>query len=128
MTDEAIVQAARALMAKIGPQGAATRLDLRHLAQAVFGTAAAFGEDDPDERIKQEIYADRHGFFWLPCPRCGRMFGGHEEPRGGSHWSGTWTSQICCPQCPGDSGEMPPPELPVPAISVSLEGGPNRNR
>lgn len=24
------------------------------------------------------IYAKILGYFWLPCPRCGRMFGGHE--------------------------------------------------
>jgi hypothetical protein len=23
-------------------------------------------------------YAHRFGFFWLPCPLCGQMFGGHE--------------------------------------------------
>ena len=22
------------------------------------------------------------GYFWTPCPRCGRMFGGHERPSG----------------------------------------------
>jgi hypothetical protein len=23
-------------------------------------------------------YADAFGFFWLPCPLCGKPFGGHE--------------------------------------------------
>lgn len=24
------------------------------------------------------LYAHLFGYFWLPCPRCGRMFGGYE--------------------------------------------------
>ncbi len=28
-------------------------------------------------------YAWFAGYFWLPCPVCGQMFGGHE-------WSGGW--------------------------------------
>lgn len=24
------------------------------------------------------LYAKLHGYFWLPCPICGRNFGGHE--------------------------------------------------
>lgn len=34
------------------------------------------------------------GYFWIPCPRCGRMFGGHE-------WAGTdW-------EAPGHDGHAP---------------------
>lgn len=29
-------------------------------------------------RILQEIYAKFCGYFWMPCPICGRPFGGHE--------------------------------------------------
>ena len=29
-------------------------------------------------RIFHRIYAAMFGYFWLPCPVCGRMFGGHE--------------------------------------------------
>mgnify|MGYP001566530485 CR=1 FL=1 len=29
-------------------------------------------------RIFHRFYAWLFGFFWLPCPVCGRMFGGHE--------------------------------------------------
>jgi hypothetical protein len=25
-----------------------------------------------------KLRADFGGYFWLPCPVCGRMFGGHE--------------------------------------------------
>ena len=123
-----VVQAARALMFKIGPRNAATELDLRHLAQAVFGTRAAFGEDEPAERDKQWGYAAEHGFFWALCPRCGRMFGGHEQPSGGCHWNiaGT-TGQVCCPQCPGESGGVASSSA-TPVISVSLKGSSYRNR
>ena len=29
-------------------------------------------------RTLHRIYAWMFGYFWLPCPVCGRMFGGHE--------------------------------------------------
>lgn len=29
-------------------------------------------------RTLNKIYAWLFGYFWLPCPVCGRMFGGHE--------------------------------------------------
>lgn len=41
------------------------------------------------------------GYFWMPCSRCGRMFGGNEW--GGSVW---WPEKHysggsgCCPWCP----------------------------
>lgn len=28
-----------------------------------------------------ERYAQTHGYFWLPCPLCGKPFGGHEWRR-----------------------------------------------
>mgnify|MGYP001580585561 CR=1 FL=1 len=50
-------------------------------------------------RFLHKWYANTMGYFWLPCPRCGEMFGGHE-------W--TWSSAIdyyepgsgvgCCPK------------------------------
>jgi hypothetical protein len=32
---------------------------------------------NPD-RAAAKQFADAHGYFWLPCPRCGTWFGGHE--------------------------------------------------
>lgn len=32
------------------------------------------------------IYAHLFGYFWLPCPKCGRMFGGHQAKA--SIWEG----------------------------------------
>jgi len=29
-------------------------------------------------RYLNKIYAKFFGYFWLPCPLCGQMFGGHE--------------------------------------------------
>lgn len=31
-----------------------------------------------EDRDFHEAYARRHHYFWIPCPRCGEMFGGHE--------------------------------------------------
>jgi hypothetical protein len=33
-------------------------------------------------RLYNQIYAFSHSYFWLPCPICGRKFGGHERPQG----------------------------------------------
>lgn len=29
-------------------------------------------------RTLNKLYANFLGYFWLPCPLCGQMFGGHE--------------------------------------------------
>ena len=62
----------------------------------------------PEIRLRRwmhKVYAFAFGYFWLPCPECGRWFGGHEEG-GGTLWvSGTKTSRsghLLCPNCPGD--------------------------
>jgi len=34
-------------------------------------------------------------FFWIPCPRCGKMFGGHEV-----HYIYDDHSLACCPGLP----------------------------
>lgn len=55
-------------------------------------------------RRLHHCYAFLAGYFWTNCPRCGRMFGGHEE-HGGTDWGGEGTPNVglvCCPQCPGD--------------------------
>ena len=39
------------------------------------------------------------GYFWLPCPRCGKMFGGHEIGTGRLvRHSGRIS--CTCPECP----------------------------
>jgi hypothetical protein len=37
---------------------------------------------DPN-RVAAKRYAANRNYFWLPCPRCGEFFGGH-EPHGPS--------------------------------------------
>lgn len=61
-------------------------------------------------RFVHRWYARLFGYFWLPCPRCGRWFGGHEEGGGIDvteqsaltdryRWQ---TGRGTCPQCPGN--------------------------
>ena len=55
------------------------------------------------------------GFFWGPCPRCGRESGGH-EPRGGTDWREydkdgyPVLGSVCCAKCPGDRDVRPAAE------------------
>lgn len=56
-------------------------------------------------RLGHRAFARLGGFFWIPCPLCGREFGGHEWedvdgkcstiPVGGSSTKGT----AICPTC-----------------------------
>lgn len=55
---------------------------------------------------EERARAERYGRFWLPCPNCGRWFGGH-EPHGGSFWVDPIRARICCPRCPGQYGAAP---------------------
>ena len=52
-------------------------------------------------RKAQEAYAKLHGYFWLPCPLCGNMFGGHEWGSGSnSSIKISWNrSKGVCPNC-----------------------------
>lgn len=47
------------------------------------------------------MWAHMGGFFWLPCPNCGRMFGGHEV--GGQMYRNRWShyGEATCsdPEC-----------------------------
>ena len=72
-------------------------------------------------RIVHRLYAWALGYFWIPCPLCGRHFGGHEwhypddlsvirKPEGG----GT----AICPTCTAAGlGEEPIPRI----IRVNLD-------
>ena len=58
-------------------------------------------------RLLHKLYALVTGYFWIPCPHCGEMFGGHEwrlydnrrdtipASPGGNSLSGT----AICPAC-----------------------------
>lgn len=45
------------------------------------------------------LWAVAAGYFWLPCPRCGRMFGGQEVTPlcDAVKIGGGW--KVCCPVC-----------------------------
>ncbi len=60
---------------------------------------------DPS-RAGEKQRAERYDCFWLPCPNCGRWFGGH-EPSGGSFWVDPIHARMCCSQCPGQYGAAP---------------------
>jgi len=38
------------------------------------------------------------GYFWLPCPECGEMFGGHETARDGASVDGLLVCRRCGPE------------------------------
>ncbi len=40
------------------------------------------------DRIYNGAYTFLHGYFWLPCPICGKNFGGHEIGGSLSNWGG----------------------------------------
>lgn len=45
-----------------------------------------------------KLYANTFGYFWLPCPICDELFGGHEAS--GIHLMSTLSSgQSVCPNC-----------------------------
>lgn len=50
-------------------------------------------------RLRAEI----GGYFWLPCPLCGKEFGGHEWTHGAGIHSiplgSSYHSQGICPRC-----------------------------
>lgn len=62
--------------------------------------------DAPREAHRK--YANAHGYFWMPCPRCGQYFGGHEW--GGEAVRFADLSGIgCCPRCPDPSNGIETP-------------------
>lgn len=56
------------------------------------------GVDAASEHAR-ELRARAGGYFWLPCPRCGRMFGGNEWK--GNIDLGNGSGLGTC--CPGDT-------------------------
>lgn len=59
-------------------------------------------------RRLHKIWADFAGYFWLPCPLCGEMFGGHEWKTSAlnSTIMTSWhTGKGVCPNCHGAAKE-----------------------
>ncbi len=57
-------------------------------------------------RLLNRIYALVFGYFWKPCPICGKMFGGHESSNGFSNAIpdkyDKRVGDIICPDCARD--------------------------
>ena len=57
------------------------------------------------DRTAARLHAYLAGYFWLPCPNCGRMFGGQELATGTGHSTsipkpdGSGTGLAICPSC-----------------------------
>lgn len=50
-------------------------------------------------RRAHDLYADLAGFFWLSCPLCGTMFGGHEWRDIDGKSSSVGEGYAICPGC-----------------------------
>lgn len=57
-------------------------------------------------RAWNRLYANMLGFFWVPCPSCGKEFGGHEWVTESEHKSslalGGGKGAAICPECTMD--------------------------
>ena len=56
-------------------------------------------------RFLHKWYARLNGYFWLPCPICGRMFGGHEVSHGPDQtlWETRFSGTCVCKKCKGEA-------------------------
>ena len=57
-------------------------------------------------RFKRAVarwWANAHGYFWLPCPRCGEMFGGHEYHKTAPPYAG---DKLVCKPCGSELRSM----------------------
>lgn len=51
-------------------------------------------------RLYHKKYADLFGYFWLPCPICGEMMGGHEWKEGSIQvLQDEHAGKCCCTSC-----------------------------
>ncbi len=51
------------------------------------------------------LYAHLLGYFWLPCPICGKHFGGHERVANQNHLMTSWHGGLSvCPDCSDEAG------------------------
>jgi len=43
------------------------------------------------------------GYFWIPCPICGEMFGGHEARHTSSLWVKPYHGKAVCAKCSAEA-------------------------
>ena len=61
-------------------------------------------------------YAMTHAYFWLPCPLCGRYFGGHEGADASYHPHSAFEGRMVCWRCDKDAREKSVPVLKAQGI------------
>jgi hypothetical protein len=77
-------------------------------------------------RIFERLYAWLRGYYWGPCPICGRHFGGHE--RGGYLATSFHGGRRVCAGCVDEADRLNeannwfiPESLPVPLVSETIK-------
>lgn len=50
-------------------------------------------------RFLHKLFANAFGYFWLPCPDCGEVFGGHETGDRSVSVGHGMSGRILCPRC-----------------------------
>jgi hypothetical protein len=62
-------------------------------------------------RWLHKTYANVMGYFWIPCPSCGEMFGGHETPTSDDYrgLQQHEARRIFCPKCAKADAQTSPP-------------------
>lgn len=63
-------------------------------------------------RFLHRCYAWVFGYFWLPCPVCGKYFGGHEAPIGAGIIK-DGKGLMVCPNCAPDHPYVPIFHTPI---------------
>lgn len=81
-------------------------------------------------RFIARMRAKLGGYYWLPCPVCGRMFGGHESGRGphSTLWDSPNGGRAVCRQCEGSAEVLAsepyvePDAIRAARIALAIEG------
>lgn len=60
------------------------------------------GKDAP--RWLHMLYAFLHSYFWLPCPICGKRFGGHEWETNSELYVSPGLYEGVCRNCKEEAG------------------------
>jgi len=56
-------------------------------------------------RLYNRAYAFLRGYFWLPCPICGKKFGGHEGANSGL-MNTLHSGRMVCRDCGGKADKI----------------------
>lgn len=89
-------------------------------------------------RFLHKFYAWFNNYFWIPCPKCGRPFGGHET-EGGTLFDyhdgyvpgvdAARKGRVTCSKCPGLWEERDGEIYPIwGRVFVGIEGSLNRRK